>query len=123
MPLALHFALSTPNFLIQEDMLTDVPWRWDVVRSELSTENGYWLPTTAPGLGIEVDEEAGQKASLPTGSDAFDHDSSKGWSDFGLVGIPSGIGVRQPRQKKSLHWSFKGSGSLYLQTTTSIFTS
>jgi len=27
---ALHFALSTPNFLIQEDMLTDVPWRWDV---------------------------------------------------------------------------------------------
>ena len=30
---ALHFALSTPNFLIQEDMLTDVPWRWDVVQS------------------------------------------------------------------------------------------
>jgi galactonate dehydratase len=34
---ALHFALSTPNFLIQEDMLTDVPWRWDVVKSELRT--------------------------------------------------------------------------------------
>jgi len=58
---ALHFALSTPNFLIQEDMLSDVPWRWDVVRSELSTENGYWLPTTAPGLGIEVDEEQAKK--------------------------------------------------------------
>src|SRR2546421_2825225 len=28
---ALHFDLCTPNFLIQEDMLTDVPWRWDVV--------------------------------------------------------------------------------------------
>ncbi|HLJ18370.1 MAG TPA: galactonate dehydratase, partial [Bryobacteraceae bacterium] len=28
---ALHFALATPNFLIQEDMLTDVPWRWEVV--------------------------------------------------------------------------------------------
>jgi L-alanine-DL-glutamate epimerase-like enolase superfamily enzyme len=28
---ALHFALSTPNFLIQEDMLADVPWRWEVV--------------------------------------------------------------------------------------------
>jgi galactonate dehydratase len=54
---ALHFALATPNFLIQEDMLTDVPWRWDVVKSSLKTENGYWLPTTAPGLGIEVDEE------------------------------------------------------------------
>jgi galactonate dehydratase len=58
---ALHFALSTPNFLIQEDMLRDVPWRWDVVRSSLQTENGYWLPTQAPGLGIEVDEEQARK--------------------------------------------------------------
>jgi galactonate dehydratase len=54
---ALHFALSTPNFLIQEDMLMDVPWRWEVVKSSLKSENGYWLPTDAPGLGIEVDEE------------------------------------------------------------------
>jgi galactonate dehydratase len=53
---ALHFALSTPNFLIQEDMLADVPWRWEVVKSSLVTKDGYWLPTTAPGLGIEVDE-------------------------------------------------------------------
>lgn len=54
---ALHFALSTPNFLIQEDMLADVPWRWEVVKSSLITENGHWLPAHAPGLGIEVDEE------------------------------------------------------------------
>ncbi|MEP7355702.1 MAG: galactonate dehydratase [Anaerolineales bacterium] len=58
---ALHFALSTPNFLIQEDMLGDVAWRWDVVQSSLVTENGYWLPATAPGLGIEVDEAAAAK--------------------------------------------------------------
>ncbi len=58
---ALHFALSTPNFLIQEDMLTDVPWRFDVVKHALKTENGYWLPADAPGLGIEVDEEAAKK--------------------------------------------------------------
>ena len=55
---ALHFALSTPNFLIQEDMLADVPWRWEVVESSLSTENGYWLPTDAPGLGVTVNEAA-----------------------------------------------------------------
>jgi galactonate dehydratase len=55
---ALHFALSTPNFLIQEDMLTDVPWRWEVVRSQLQTENGYWLPAESPGLGVDVDEKA-----------------------------------------------------------------
>src|SRR5580658_5538230 len=35
---ALHFDLSTPNFLIQEDMLTDVPWRWEVVQHSLKTE-------------------------------------------------------------------------------------
>jgi galactonate dehydratase len=58
---ALHFALSTPNFLIQEDMLTDVPWRWEVVQHSLETQNGYWLPTDAPGLGIEVNEEAARK--------------------------------------------------------------
>ena len=55
---ALHFALATPNFLIQEDMLTDVPWRWEVVRSSLATRDGYWLPAEAPGLGVEVDEAA-----------------------------------------------------------------
>jgi len=58
---ALHFALSTPNFLIQEDMLTDVPWRWDVVKSNLQTKDGYWLPCETPGLGIEVDEQAAAK--------------------------------------------------------------
>ena len=55
---ALHFALSTPNFLIQEDMLADVPWRWEVVRHSLETRAGYWLPSEAPGLGVEVDEQA-----------------------------------------------------------------
>ncbi|MBK9170078.1 MAG: galactonate dehydratase [Bryobacterales bacterium] len=55
---ALHFALSTPNFLIQEDMLTDVPWRWEVVEHALETKDGHWLPVERPGLGIEVNEKA-----------------------------------------------------------------
>ena len=58
---ALHFALSTPNFLIQEDMLSDVPWRWDVVQSSLETRDGYWLPCEKPGLGIEVNEREAAK--------------------------------------------------------------
>jgi galactonate dehydratase len=58
---ALHFALATPNFLIQEDMLTDVPWRWDVVRHSLVTQDGHWLPSNAPGLGIDVDEHEAAK--------------------------------------------------------------
>lgn len=58
---ALHFDLSTPNFLIQEDMLADVPWRWEVVQHALVTESGYWLPPEAPGLGVEVNEAEGAK--------------------------------------------------------------
>ena len=58
---ALHFALSTPNFLIQEDMLTDVPWRWDVVQHSLETREGYWLKTETPGLGISVNEKEAAK--------------------------------------------------------------
>jgi galactonate dehydratase len=58
---ALHFDLSTPNFLIQEDMTTDVPWRWEVVEHSLQAKNGYWLPTEVPGLGIEVNETAAGK--------------------------------------------------------------
>jgi galactonate dehydratase len=58
---ALHFALSTPNFLIQEDMLGDVPWRFDVVETNMNRERGYWLPSDTPGLGIEVDEQEAAK--------------------------------------------------------------
>lgn len=58
---ALHFALSTPNFLIQEDMLSDVPWRWDVVHHDLKTEGGYWLKSDAPGLGIDINENEARK--------------------------------------------------------------
>src|SRR5271170_7955768 len=58
---ALHFDLSTPNFLIQEDMLADVPWRWEVVEHSLAAKNGFWLPNEAPGLGIEVNETAAAK--------------------------------------------------------------
>jgi galactonate dehydratase len=58
---ALHFGLSTPNFIIQEDMLTDVPWRWDVVKHSLETRDGYWLKTDTPGLGVEVNEQEAAK--------------------------------------------------------------
>ncbi len=58
---ALHFALSTPNFLIQEDMLTDVPWRWDVVETEIRSAKGYWALPSKPGLGIEINEREANK--------------------------------------------------------------
>ena len=69
---ALHFALSTPNFLIQEDMLADVPWRWDVVQHSLETRDGYWLKTESPGLGNQRERKRSRTASLPAGSDPLD---------------------------------------------------
>jgi len=58
---ALHFDLATPNFLIQEDMVGDVPWRFDVVQTKLRSANGYWLPLDEPGLGVEVNEAEAKK--------------------------------------------------------------
>jgi len=57
---ALHFGLSTPNFVIQEDMLSDVPWRWDIVESSLRVVDGYWQTPEAPGLGVSVNEKAAE---------------------------------------------------------------
>ncbi len=58
---ALHFDLSTPNFLIQEDMLADVPWRFEVVRANLRREKGYWLAPEEPGLGVDINEAEARK--------------------------------------------------------------
>ncbi|HXJ94078.1 MAG TPA: galactonate dehydratase [Terriglobia bacterium] len=58
---ALHFDLATPNFLIQEDMLGDVPWRFDVVQADLRSKEGHWLPPEKPGLGVEVNEAEARK--------------------------------------------------------------
>jgi galactonate dehydratase len=58
---AVHFALATPNWLIQEAIRSDVPWRDAVVGGGLPVVDGHILPPTAPGLGISVDErEAGK---------------------------------------------------------------
>jgi len=59
---AIHFALVTPNWLIQEAIRSDVPWRNAVVGGGLPVEHGYISLPTAPGLGIEVDED---EMSLP----------------------------------------------------------
>ncbi|GLS34573.1 galactonate dehydratase [Mesorhizobium tianshanense] len=55
---ALHFAVSTPNHVIQEEMVGAVPWYFDVVRGPIRMVDGFWQVPDAPGLGIEVDEAA-----------------------------------------------------------------
>lgn len=57
----IHFALSTPNFLIQEVMRADVPWRNEIIDPPLNIENGHVAPPTRPGIGVEVDERAARE--------------------------------------------------------------
>jgi galactonate dehydratase len=52
---ALHFAVSTSNHVIQEEMVGAVPWYFDVVRGPIEMVEGFWQVPTKPGLGIEVD--------------------------------------------------------------------
>jgi galactonate dehydratase len=58
---ALHFAVSTPNFVIQEEMSGAVPWYDDVVRVPMRRTGNSWAVPTAPGLGVEIDEKEAAK--------------------------------------------------------------
>jgi galactonate dehydratase len=54
---ALHFAVSTSNHVIQEEMVGAVRWYFEVVKGPIKMVDGYWQVPDGPGLGIEVDEE------------------------------------------------------------------
>ena len=53
---ALHFGISTPNHIIQEEMVGAVPWYDDVVAWPIERKPGRWDLPEKPGLGLEVDE-------------------------------------------------------------------
>ena len=55
---AIQLDLVLPNFLIQEAIRSDVPWRDAEVDNPLRAANGHIEPPDLPGLGIEVDEQA-----------------------------------------------------------------
>ncbi len=55
---ALHFAVSTPNHVIQEEMVGAVPWYSEVVRGPIRMADGFWQVPETPGLGVNVDEAA-----------------------------------------------------------------
>jgi galactonate dehydratase len=58
---ALHFAVSTPKFVIQEEMSGAVPWYDDVVRTPMRRVGSHWEVPEEPGLGVEVDEAEAAK--------------------------------------------------------------
>lgn len=52
--MTLQLAASVPNFAWLEMMMTDVPWRSDIVEEDLAIEDGCMLIPDRPGLGSSV---------------------------------------------------------------------
>ncbi len=51
----------SPNFLIQESIETWGGFHTDILKEPIQWENGYIIPPTKPGLGIELNEEVAAK--------------------------------------------------------------
>jgi len=51
----IHFGFATPNFLIQEVMKSDVPWRDEIVSGVTPIVDGHVIPGDAPGIGVDID--------------------------------------------------------------------
>jgi galactonate dehydratase len=63
---AVHFALATPNWLIQEAITSDVPWRDEVLDNPVVVKDGYVSIPDRPGLGVEVNEAEAAKHPMKT---------------------------------------------------------
>jgi len=54
----IHLGFATPNFLIQEVMRADVPWRDDIITGVTPIVDGHVVPSAAAGIGVEIDFQA-----------------------------------------------------------------
>ena len=54
---ALHYGISTPNVIIQEEMSGAVAWYDDVVTWPITRRPGRWDAPEMPGLGVTVNED------------------------------------------------------------------
>jgi galactonate dehydratase len=57
----IHYALATPNWIIQEAITNDVPWRNEVLDYPIEVHEGYVSIPDRPGLGIDVNEKEAAK--------------------------------------------------------------
>jgi galactonate dehydratase len=69
--MTLHLAAATPNFAWLETMVSDVPWRVEIVREHCEIADGHMLISDAPGLGVDLDLEA--CAAHPPGTYSLRH--------------------------------------------------
>lgn len=57
----IQLGTCSPNFLIQESIETFGGFHKEIVKSPIQWEDGYIIPPTQPGLGIELNEEIVEK--------------------------------------------------------------
>lgn len=55
--MSLHLAAAIPNFLILEYSVEEVSWKAELVGADLTPQDGYITLPTAPGLGVDLDED------------------------------------------------------------------
>ena len=65
----IQIATCSPNFLIQESIERFDGFHAEILKKPIQWEDGYIIPPTAPGLGIELDEEVA--AANPYEGDAI----------------------------------------------------
>ena len=53
----IQIGTCSPNFLIQESIETFGGFHAEILKEPLQWEDGYIIPPTKPGLGVELDEE------------------------------------------------------------------
>lgn len=53
----IQLSFCTPNFLIQESINTMGDFHGEILKEPINWQDGYILPPTKPGLGIELNEE------------------------------------------------------------------
>lgn len=58
---SMQVGFAVPNYLIQEVVRLDVPWRNDVVTEPIVVDQGVLKQPTAPGLGIDINEKEAAK--------------------------------------------------------------
>jgi L-alanine-DL-glutamate epimerase-like enolase superfamily enzyme len=57
----IQLATCSPNFLMQEGILDWGGFHAQILKKGIEWEDGYIIPPTAPGLGIELDEEVARQ--------------------------------------------------------------
>ncbi|MEN8122885.1 MAG: mandelate racemase/muconate lactonizing enzyme family protein [Bacteroidota bacterium] len=56
-----HVCASVPNFFRQEFIFNDVPWRDEVISHPFNIENGHFVLSKRPGLGVDLIESELEK--------------------------------------------------------------